>query len=88
MDNQRYFVYGKSSCSYCVSAKHILVSLNKDFVFYDFEEDPEFLDYTKKFYRYPTVPIIVKNDKETGLCSLIGGFGEFSQLLGVSVNEA
>jgi len=50
-----------------------LDSRNLDYIFMDLSEDLEFLDYVKRFYNHPTVPIVLVNNKQTGHCRLIGG---------------
>lgn len=74
MDNEnKYLVYGRSSCPFCVEAVHILKSNNIENIFFDLESDRSFLNQAKIFYNHPTVPIVLKINRETGMVKLIGG---------------
>jgi|ETNvirenome_2_60_1030617.scaffolds.fasta_scaffold00050_56 glutaredoxin len=84
MANERYFIYGTRTCPYCSLATEALDSLNKEYVFFNLSDDNQFLNYTKQFYDHPTVPIIIRNDKNTGQCSLIGGFSDLSNIIKVN----
>ena len=67
----RFFVYGRSTCNYCVEAVRTLRDLKIEHVFFDSE--PDFLEEAKQFYNRETVPIVLKNNKRTGKVTLIGG---------------
>lgn len=73
---KRYIIYTLSDCSFCDSARKMLID-NKD-EFYEFllDDDPEFLSEVKSFYKHKTVPIVVENDTETGETTFVGGSGE------------
>ena len=68
-----YLIYGRSTCPYCVKATQLLDFAGVDYNFFDLEEDREFLDEAKKFYKHPTVPIVLKVDGDSGIVKLIGG---------------
>jgi len=77
----RFFVYGRSTCEYCVEAVRILRDLKIDHQYFD--SDPEFLEEAKQFYNRETVPIVLKNNKNTGKVTLIGGCDDLKEYLDV-----
>ena len=72
----RFLIYGRSTCSFCTRSVKLLEELEQENIFFDFTEDPEAIEDAKRFYDWPTVPIILENDKETGKTSFIGGFAD------------
>lgn len=68
-----YLVYGRSSCPYCIESTQLLDFAGLDYDFFDLEDDREFLEEAKQFYKHPTVPIVLKIEGETGRVRLIGG---------------
>ena len=66
-DNNRFFIYGRSSCSFCTAAINFCLALKKQFYFFDYEGKKADLDEIKIFYSAKTVPIILANDLDTGL---------------------
>ena len=77
----RFFVYGRSTCNYCVEAVRVLKSLKIEHHFFDLE--PEHLEEAKQFYNRTTVPIVLKNNKNTGKVVLIGGCDNLKEYLDV-----
>ena len=72
----RYIVIGRSSCSFCVRAMDYLYARELDSVFLDYEENKEILEDYKGFYKQDTVPIILKNELNSGFTKRIGGFDD------------
>lgn len=70
----RYLVYGRRSCPFCVKAINLLESRSEENIFFDFSEDPESITEAKNFYKMETVPIIIQNNKIFGKTTLIGGY--------------
>ena len=70
---KRYFIYGISSCPFCVRAVERLESEEFSYCFFDLEQDEDFLKEVKVFYDHATVPIVLENDSESGETSFIGG---------------
>ena len=77
----RFFVYGRSTCNYCVEAVRVLKNLKIEHHFFDLE--PEHLEEAKQFYNRTTVPIVLKNNKNTGKVVLIGGCDNLKEYLDV-----
>ena len=73
MDN-RYLIYGRRTCPFCVKAVDFLESRGEENIFFDFSEDPESITEAKNFYNVKTVPIIIQNNKNFGKTTLIGGY--------------
>ena len=80
MDN-RYIIYGRSTCSYCVAAVDYLNEREKENVFFDFTEDPDAIAEAKQFYKSETVPIIIENNKSSGKTKYIGGYSDLTEYL-------
>jgi glutaredoxin len=76
----RYIIYGRSTCSYCVKAVDLLESRGEESIFFDFFDDPDALTDAKRFYKMDTVPIIIQNNKIFGKTTLIGGYSELTEL--------
>ena len=77
----RFFVYGRSTCNYCVEAVRVLKNLKIEHLFFDLEQEP--LEEAKQFYNRKTVPIVLKNNKRTGKVTLIGGCSDLKEYLDV-----
>lgn len=75
----RYIVYGRRTCPYCVKAVDLLESRGEENIFFDFSEDPEAITDAKRFYKVDTVPIIIQNNKIFGKTTLIGGYSELEE---------
>mgnify|MGYP001162789516 FL=1 len=74
MTEERFFIYGRGNCPFCVMACDLLVALEREFVFFNHQDDHETLQYLKEFYNHPTFPMVLENDKESGKTSFIGGY--------------
>ena len=53
----------------------------KESVFIDFAEDPLALTEAKEFYNWPTVPIVLENDNDTGQVTFVGGYTDLTDRL-------
>lgn len=51
-----------------------LAASSEEYYFFDFCEDPDFLEYVKEFHSFKTVPVVLVNDCETGKTFKIGGY--------------
>ena len=80
-DNQkkRYYIWGRSSCDYCIRACEFLYSRNELYDFFDHDGDEPFLEELKGFYEHETVPLIVENDISTGLTKFVGGYDDLQK---------
>ena len=74
-------MYGISECTYCQTARDLLVEHGKEFLYFELEDDPVFLDKAKHFYDFPTVPIILENNCESGLTRFVGGCSDLVEFL-------
>lgn len=77
----RYFVYGTSSCPFCILALEKLSSMNLENIFFNLEHDPAYMKEVKEFYDHGTVPIVLQNDLTTGMTSFVGGSDDLMELL-------
>ena len=75
----RYLVYGRRSCPFCLKAVNLLKSKGEESIFFDFSEDPESITEAKNFYKMETIPIIIQNNKLFGKTTLIGGYTELME---------
>ena len=76
----RYIIFGKSTCHFCMHAVDYCKASSREYLYIDLEGQPDVLEEYKKFYNHETVPIILKNDLDSGLVSFIGGFSELTTL--------
>jgi len=77
----KYLIYGRTTCPYCIAATELLEESHKKTVFIDLTTDPEGIEEAKEFYGWPTVPIILENDEDTGAISFVGGFSDLTAKL-------
>ena len=75
----RYLIYGRRNCPYCIRAVDLLNARDEENIFFDFTEDPLAITEAKNFYNVSTVPIIVQNNKIFGKTTLIGGYTELKE---------
>ena len=75
----RYFVYGTMECPYCEKARELLESENAECIFFELSEND--LQETKQFYQSKTIPIILENNKDSGLTKMIGGCSDLEKYL-------
>ena len=67
----KYTIYSRNVCSYCVAAKNLLTSKNLDFIEKNIDQSPDFLNEMRQLApTMRTVPVVFKNNE------LIGGYAE------------
>ena len=76
-----YIVYGWTDCPFCVSAQELLNEKSKRHMMVHLDHDDILLEYFKKTYEWPTVPIIVIQHTEQPGTTLIGGYTELCSYL-------
>ncbi len=59
-----YIIYGWSDCPFCISAAELLQSTNERHMVVNLDHDDVLLEYFKKTYDWPTVPIIIKKQSD------------------------
>ena len=74
MTENRFFVYGRASCPFCVMACDFLAANQKEYIFFDHAGDEDFIEEVKNFYETKTVPVILINDLDVGATTKIGGY--------------
>ena len=72
MENKRYILYVKTSCSFCKRAEDLLRERKEEYFVVSFDNQPEALSLLKHAYSYETVPIIFK--KQDTQIEFIGGY--------------
>jgi len=78
---ERFIIFGRSSCSFCIQAADYCSAKGVDYCFADYASRPEILEDYKLFYNQKTVPIILANDKSTGLVKKVGGYTDLLDYL-------
>tara|TARA_A100001015_G_C15033182_1_gene734467 strand:- start:1308 stop:1559 length:252 start_codon:yes stop_codon:yes gene_type:complete len=81
--DDKFYIYGRSSCPFCVEACNLLKTTNMWYKFFDLETDRRFLDEAKKFYGYETVPLVLKIDSKTHTAVFVGGYDKLKESLNV-----
>jgi len=71
---ERFIIYGRSSCAFCIHAADLCSAKKAEYLFLDYEEKREILEDYKQFYEQATVPIILVNNLDTGLTKKVGGY--------------
>jgi len=71
---ERFIIIGRSTCPFCNMAEDFLKANNRETIFLDYVNKPELLDDYKDFHNQSTVPIILSNNKKSGLVKMIGGY--------------
>ena len=67
----KYTIYSRNVCSYCVAAKNLLASKNLDFIEKNIDQSQNFFNEMRQLApTMRTVPVIFKNNE------LIGGYAE------------
>ncbi len=74
--DSRFIIYGRSSCPYCSHAVDLLQARGVQNVFFDFSEDPIAIQEAKRFYNWPTVPMVLENNLNTGETTFVGGYDD------------
>ncbi len=67
-------LYTKSACPYCVNAKALLSRLGVAFEEISVDGDPALREEIRERYDWPTVPVVVIDDR------CVGGFTDLSRL--------
>lgn len=75
----KYELYIKEKCPFCIKAVELLRSKNKQFVVHVMDSDTEALNEAKEKFKHGTVPIVLVCENNTK--SLIGGYTELSNKL-------
>lgn len=70
----KYIIIGRESCPFCNFAVDFCSAKYFESTFLDYEKNREILEDYKTYYDIATVPIILKNNTETGLVSFVGGY--------------
>ena len=73
---ERFIIYGRSSCPFCVHAQDFCSASNLESMFLDYSDNLDILEEYKEFYQQNTVPIILANDLATGYTKKIGGYSD------------
>lgn len=73
---ERFIIYGRNSCPFCVHAQDFCSASGLKYVFLDYSENLKILEEYKKFYQQDTVPIILANDLLTGYTKKVGGYSD------------
>ena len=67
----KYTIYSRNVCSYCVAAKNLLSSKNLDFIEKNIDQSTDFFSEMRQLApTMRTVPVIFKNNQ------LLGGYNE------------
>ena len=67
----KYTIYSRNVCSYCVAAKNLLASKNLDFIEKNIDQSTDCFNEMRQLApTMRTVPVIFKNNE------LIGGYAE------------
>ena len=77
-----YKIFAWSECPYCVKARELLISENKQFMFCCIDESDKLHNYIKIKYNWLTVPLIVRVCGHTGDEEFIGGFSDLLKHFG------
>ena len=85
--DDRFIVYGRSSCPYCVLAVELLEEREREVIFFDFLEQQDAIDEVKAFYAWPTVPAIIVNNKVSGETNFIGGYSDLLEREGIDAKN-
>jgi len=72
--DDRFIIYGKLSCPFCVYAIDFCKAQKVEYCFVDCSNRDEDLKEFKNFYNQETVPIILANNTVTGLVKKVGGY--------------
>tara|TARA_Y100000592_G_scaffold84776_1_gene136076 strand:- start:2890 stop:3135 length:246 start_codon:yes stop_codon:yes gene_type:complete len=76
-----YIIYGWSDCPFCESAVELLQNTNERHMVVNLDHDDILLEYFKKTYDWPTVPIIIKKQSDESTTTLIGGYTDLCKYL-------
>lgn len=76
MIEDRFIIFGRSTCPFCMHAVDFCVAKNLQFAFLDYKDREDILEEKKTFYEQKTVPIILANNLETGYTKKVGGYSD------------
>ena len=76
---ERYIVYGRTTCPFCVKALALLEKRDVSHIFIDLTKEKQTLKETKEYYNWKTVPIVVHVTPEGS--KFIGGFNDLREKL-------
>ena len=79
----RFIIIGRSSCPFCTMAADLLIAKGTQYIFLDYISEPDALEEYKQFHEQDTVPIILRNNLESGLTSKIGGYSDLLEVVNV-----
>ena len=79
--NKKFFIFGRSTCRFCMHAVDFLEAQSIQHNFLNFAKNPEILEDYKSFYNQSTVPIILSNDLQSGEIKKVGGYQDLLELL-------
>ena len=68
-----YLIYGWDDCPFCESARELLQTKGVKHMYVSLDHDEALLEHFKKYYDWPTVPIIVEILEEKAP-NLVGGY--------------
>ena len=88
MIDERFIIFGRSSCNFCIMAADYCSALKQDYVFLDYEDQQNLIEEYKNFYDQKTVPIILLNNKTTGLTRKLGGYTDLLEYFETTNGEA
>ena len=79
--DKRFLIYGLEKCPFCSKVVEFFSEQKLEFLFFELEQDLEFLAEVKEYYNFPTVPIVLENDLATGYTKFIGGCSDLVEYL-------
>tara|TARA_Y100000593_G_C4317014_1_gene341460 strand:- start:1519 stop:1782 length:264 start_codon:yes stop_codon:yes gene_type:complete len=79
-----YKIYAWTECPYCIKARELLVSKDKQFMFCCIDESKKLLEHIKSKYDWLTVPLIVRVCMHTDKEEFIGGYSDLLKYFGES----
>lgn len=75
----KYIIYAKSDCPFCVKASDLLQSSDKDFSVLNLKTRPKVLKELKEIYNWSTVPMVFHRCGDN--IEFIGGFTDLAKRL-------
>ena len=61
---KKYIVYGRSSCPFCIKVVNKLIRNGKTFYAEMLDDNPGRLEFIKKKYNHPTIPVVICKDEQ------------------------
>ena len=77
----RFIIIGRTSCPFCTKAVQYCNAKNVEYIFLNYNEDPQILEEYKVFHKQSTVPIILANNMLSGYTKKVGGYSELLEYL-------